>query len=98
MYPAGTRIVLNAMNDPWAPVDMGTRGTVDHVDDIGQIHMCWDNGRTLPLVPGEDSFRKLNEKELEEEKKAALDDVIDVSAKQASEKSRVEKSAVKLDR
>ena len=34
----------------------GTEGTVDMVDDIGQIHMKWDNGRTLALVPGEDSF------------------------------------------
>lgn len=76
MYPAGTRVVLNSMNDPWAPVTPGTRGTVDHVEDIGTIHMRWDNGRTLGLVPGEDSFRKLTAKELEEEKKASLDDVI----------------------
>ena len=25
-YPAGTRIVLNSMNDPYAPVESGTRG------------------------------------------------------------------------
>ncbi len=55
-YPAGTRIRLNFMADPWSPVPDGTEGTVDMVDDIGQIHMKWDNGRTLALVPGEDSF------------------------------------------
>lgn len=55
-YPAGTRIRLNSMSDPWSPVPEGTEGTVDMVDDIGQIHMKWDNGRTLALVPGEDSF------------------------------------------
>ena len=55
-YPPGTRLRLNHMDDPWSPVPEGTEGTVDMVDDIGQIHMKWDNGRTLELVPGEDSF------------------------------------------
>lgn len=62
-YPKGTRIELNHMNDPHAPVPPGTRGTVMFVDDIGQIHMQWDNGRTLALVPNEDSFRKLTPEE-----------------------------------
>ncbi len=66
-YPPGTRIRLDHMEDPWAPVPPGTRGTVAYVDDIGQIGMRWDNGRTLSLVPGEDSFRKLTEEELAEE-------------------------------
>lgn len=66
-YPPGTRIQLNHMEDPWAPVPPGTRGTVQFVDDIGQIGMKWDNGRTLSLVPGEDSFRKLTDVELAEE-------------------------------
>ena len=55
------------MNDPHAPVPPGTRGTVDFVDDAGQIHMKWDNGRTLAIVPSEDSFRKLTEEEIAEE-------------------------------
>ena len=68
-YPPGTRLLLLNMEDPWAPVPPGTRGTVAYVDDIGQIGMHWDNGRTLSLVPGEDSFRKLTEEELAEEQK-----------------------------
>ena len=59
LYPTGTRIELIKMNDPYAPVPEGTRGTVDFVDDIGQIHMRWDNGRTLALVPSEDIFKKI---------------------------------------
>ena len=66
-YPPGTRVMLLSMEDPWSPVPSGTRGTVDAVDDIGQIHMKWDNGRTIALVPGEDSFRKLTDTELQEE-------------------------------
>ena len=66
-YPPGTRIMLLSMDDPYAPVPKGTKGTVVHVDDATQIHMKWDNGRTLAIVPGEDSFRKLTAGELEEE-------------------------------
>ena len=55
-FPPGTRIRLNSMEDPYHPVSPGTEGEVDYVDDDGQIHMKWDNGRTLPLTPGEDSF------------------------------------------
>ena len=58
-YPPGTRIRLNSMEDPYAPVAPGTEGEVDFVDDEGQIFMKWDNGRTLPLIPGEDSFTVL---------------------------------------
>ena len=58
-YPPGTRIRLNSMDDPYAPIVPGTEGEVDFVDDIGQLHMKWDNGRTLALVPGEDSFSVL---------------------------------------
>lgn len=55
-YPKGTRIRLDHMEDPFAPVPAGTEGVVDSVDDAGQIHMHWDNGRTLPLIPCEDKF------------------------------------------
>ena len=67
LYPPGTRLMLLSMEDPYAPVESGTRGTVKTVDDMGHIHMLWDNGRTLALVPGEDSFRTLTESELAQE-------------------------------
>ena len=60
-YPEGTRIKLLSMDDPWAPIYPGEKGTVQHVDDAGQIHMSWDNGRTLALIPGEDSFVVIKE-------------------------------------
>ena len=71
-YPPGTRVMLLSMEDPWAPDPSGTRGTVEAVDDIGQLHMKWDNGRTLALVPDEDSFRKLTDAELREEQSESI--------------------------
>ena len=58
-YSPGTRIRLNSMEDPYAPIAPGTEGVVDFVDDIGTIHMKWNNGRSLGIVPGEDSFSVL---------------------------------------
>ena len=62
-YPAGTRVVLHSMDDPYAPVPPGTKGTVTYVDDMGQIGVNWDTGSSLSLVPGEDSFAKVSEPE-----------------------------------
>ena len=70
-YPPGTRILLNHMDDKWA-VPSGIRGTVDHVDDGGHIHMKWDNGRSLSLVPEADDFRKLTKQELCDEQQLSL--------------------------
>ena len=62
-YPEGTRIVLDYMGEDPHPIEPGTRGTVRHVDDIGTVHCDFDNGRRLGLVPGEDSFHKLKERD-----------------------------------
>ncbi len=34
-YPAGTRIELIYMEDPYGPIEAGTQGTVESVDDVG---------------------------------------------------------------
>lgn len=74
IYPPGTRLELIDMDDPYAPVPSGTRGTVKFIDDMAQIHMEWDNGRRLPLNSDEDSFRKLTEEELAEEQNDGMDE------------------------
>lgn len=66
-YPPGTRIMLLQMGDDPRPIEPNTKGTVQAVDDMGTLHCTFDNGRSLGIVPGEDSFRKLTAEELEEE-------------------------------
>ena len=71
-YPPGTRIMLLSMGRDPNPVEDQTRGTVRVVDDIGTLHCSFDNGRSLGVVPGEDSFRKLTEEELAEEQESGM--------------------------
>ena len=66
-YPPGTRVMLLHMGDDPRPVEDNMRGTVKFVDDIGTVHCDFDNGRSLGMRPGEDSFRKLTDMELAEE-------------------------------
>ena len=63
-YPPGTRIVLPGTTKTLQPVPIGMRGTVKFIDDQSRLHMKWDNGRTLAVIPGEDSFRRLTDEEL----------------------------------
>ena len=71
-FPKGTRIEMLHMGSDPRPIANGTRGTVDHVDDLGTIHCIWDNGRRLGIIPEEDSFRVLNQEELLDEKSERL--------------------------
>ncbi len=56
-YIKGTRIQLIKMFDKIHPVPEGTKGIVDFVDDIGTIHMKWENGSSLGLITGVDKFK-----------------------------------------
>lgn len=48
------------MDDPY-PLEPGTKGTVEFEDDLGQIHVKWDNGSRLALIPNEDKFEYIEE-------------------------------------
>ena len=74
-YPPGSRILLYQMTDPFAPVPSGTRGTVRYVDDAGQIGVAWDNGRSLSLIPGVDSFRKLTQQEIAQDQGLRMEEM-----------------------
>lgn len=71
MFPSGTRVVCNYMDDPY-PVKPGTRGTVRYIDDAGTIHVDWDDGKHLGLIRGQDEFRKLSPDEIMYERKAEM--------------------------
>jgi len=60
-YQKGMRIELIRMEDPWTALKPGDRGTVMMVDDAGQIHMNWDRGSSMALIPGEDQFKVVKE-------------------------------------
>lgn len=61
IYTPGTRVVLVKMNDPYAKLVPGTKGTVIGVDDIGTIHVNWDSGSSLGVAYGEDFCRRIEE-------------------------------------
>ena len=54
-FQSGMRILLHEMKGEPQMYD-GLEGTINHVDDIGQIHVHWDNGSSLALNYEEDSF------------------------------------------
>lgn len=52
----GSRIRLKHTTDQYTKLVAGAEGTIDHVDDACTIHVKWDDGSTLGLVPEEDSW------------------------------------------
>ena len=61
-YPEGTRICLDHMED-LCPVESGTCGWVQFVDDAGTLHCKFDNGRTLGVIPNVDKFHKIEQEQ-----------------------------------
>lgn len=58
MYPPGCRVELEDMEaDPYVKLSPGDLGTVQFVDDAGQIHVSWDCGHSLAMVFGVDHCR-----------------------------------------
>ena len=41
-YPAGTRVELIRLDDPYRKIPSGPIGTVDYVDDSEQLPKGWD--------------------------------------------------------
>ena len=56
--PKGTRVRLVKMDDQQAP-PIGTAGTVEGVDDIGNVLVRWETGSGLSLIPGVDEWEKI---------------------------------------
>ena len=56
---SGKRIKCIHCVDEYSPIEDGAEGTINMVDDMGTIHVKWDDGRTLGLVPDEDEYEIL---------------------------------------
>lgn len=61
-FPIGIKVKLFEMSgEPEMP--SGLLGKVRFVDDIGQVHIQWENGSRLALHPYEDVFTIIEEEE-----------------------------------
>ena len=58
-YPAGTRVELIRLDDPYRKIPSGTIGTVEFVDDAGQLHTVWEGYGSLAMIYGVDEWRKV---------------------------------------
>lgn len=58
-YPVGAKVELVKMNDLYRRMPPGIKGEVIGVDDIGTIHVSWENGSQLGIAYGEDSCRRI---------------------------------------
>ncbi len=56
-YPVGTIVECIEMVGETSPVPTGTKGVVNLVDDIGTIHVSWENGSGLGLIEDLDRFK-----------------------------------------
>lgn len=60
----GDRVELVYCSDLWTTIQPGTQGTVAFIDDLGTVHVKWDDGRRLGLVAeAGDRFRVLDRKD-----------------------------------
>lgn len=66
MAKEGMRIRMIHMDDE-RPVDEGLEGTIEKIDDLGTLHVRWDDGRLLGVIPNEDDYELLpsNEEQID---------------------------------
>ena len=60
-YPPGSRVRVDRVEDPYTTIPPGTEGTVFDVDCVGTVHCEFDNGQSLGLIPGVDSFQMIGD-------------------------------------
>ena len=58
-YPPGTRVEVISLCNEEEHLKPGMKGTVVGVDDQPALLVNWDNGSSLSLLIGQDSFRVL---------------------------------------
>lgn len=55
----GQRVRLVRTDDPYTRLRPGDEGTITMLDSWGTVHVRWDSGSGLGLVPGEDEWETL---------------------------------------
>lgn len=65
----GKYVQIIIMEDQYG-IESGTIGVVDHIDDINNIFVKWENGRSLPMIPEIDLYIVLTEEEAHKYKSA----------------------------
>ena len=58
-YPAGCRVALDRMDDPYTPLPIGGQGVCRGVDDAGNILVSWDCGSSLSVAYGEERCHRI---------------------------------------
>ena len=57
-FPIGSRVrLISTPKDDPLPISIGSEGTLEHIDDNGQIQIQWDDGHNLSVTPGYDMIQ-----------------------------------------
>ena len=59
MTKVGDRVELVSTDDEYTRRRPGDLGTVAYIDSMGTLHVQWDDGGVLGLVPGHDRWRTI---------------------------------------
>jgi Domain of unknown function (DUF4314) len=57
--PPGSRVELISSSDEYSRLRPGAKGWVSMIDALGTVHVKWDDGSSLGLIPGEDRWKTL---------------------------------------
>jgi hypothetical protein len=57
----GDRVEVIRCYDAYTKLTPGTRGSVTLIDDLGTVHVRWDDSRNVGLVPGQDEWRVIRD-------------------------------------
>jgi hypothetical protein len=52
----GQRVTLLLTSDPYTKLRAGDSGVISSIDALGTIHVDWESGSTLGLIPGIDRW------------------------------------------
>ena len=56
MSKAGVRVRFISSTDPYTKLREGDEGIITGEDSLGTIHINWDNGSTLGMIPSEGDY------------------------------------------